>query len=258
MYKPRLIKSLYSLALQFVYRCWDYRLREYTLPVKKKGSIVFKIFDYGRLCRFRASTFERKEPETLKWIDGFDPRDSLLDIGANIGVYSLYAAKRGVHVVALEPDCLNFALLIQNIRLNECSDLIRAYPFALNNNSGVFPLFVSEGEWGTAGNSCGEAINHEGKSFEAKYVQQTYGISCLDLIQLLDTPVNHLKVDVDGNEGLIIDAASALLTSPSLKSILIELSENRPDYDHCIRLIKSYGFILNNIEGANHIFKRYA
>ena len=244
--------------LQSASRCWDYRLSEYTLPAKRRGAVAFKIFDYGRMCRYRSHTFEYKEPETLEWIDGFDPRDSLLDIGANIGMYSLYAAQRGNQVIALEPDCLNFALLVQNIRLNEYDDLISAYPFALNNNSGVLPLFVSRGEWGTAGNSFGEAIDQEGNSFKAKYVQHTYGISCQDLIQLMEVPVNHLKIDVDGNEGLILKAASALLTSPSLKSILIELSGNRPDYGHCIELIHSHGFILYKTERSNHLFKRYA
>jgi len=126
----------------------------------------------------------------------------------------------------------------------------------LNSNSGVFPLFVNQGDWGTAGNSLGEPIDQDGNPFQAKYEQTTYGISCQDLVDLINAPINHIKIDVDGNEGLILNAASALLSSPSLKSMLIELSQNRPDYNQCIQLIKSYGLTLQEVAHSNHIFTK--
>ena len=58
-----------------------------------------------------------KEPETLNWISSFDPGDNLLDIGANIGIYSPFAAARNHKVISLEPDALNYALLNLNIIL---------------------------------------------------------------------------------------------------------------------------------------------
>ena len=47
----------------------------------------------GKITRYRAVTFEDKEPETLNWIESFYPKDNFLDIGANIGIYSIYAEK---------------------------------------------------------------------------------------------------------------------------------------------------------------------
>ena len=91
-----LLRRLHSSVLSFASVVWDYRLQKYSLPVLRGRKTVFRIFDFGRICRYRASTFESKEPETLAWIDGFKKNDSLLDIGANIGMYSLYAAKKGV------------------------------------------------------------------------------------------------------------------------------------------------------------------
>ena len=44
---------------------------------------------------FRATTFETKEPETLEWIDTIPKNSVLWDIGANVGLYSLYAARHG-------------------------------------------------------------------------------------------------------------------------------------------------------------------
>ena len=87
-----------------------------TQPVfSKDNDQLFKIYDYGEICRYRASSFLYKEPETIRWIDSFEVEDSFLDIGANIGIYSLYAATKGIKATCIEPDALNFALLNMNI-----------------------------------------------------------------------------------------------------------------------------------------------
>ena len=79
----------------------------------------------------RAKTFEVKEPDTLERIDSLEEGDTLLDIGANIGIYSIYCALRGVRTVCIEPDALNFALLILNTRLHSLGGLINSYCVAV-------------------------------------------------------------------------------------------------------------------------------
>ncbi len=69
--------------------------------------------------RFRAETFSSKEPETLEWIDGMPPGSVLWDIGANVGLYSCYAAAaRGCRVVSFEPSLFNLEMLARNVYLN--------------------------------------------------------------------------------------------------------------------------------------------
>ena len=71
------------------------------------------------LNRFRIDTFSTKEPETLEWIEGIPQGSVLWDIGANVGLYTCYAAKaRGCHVFAFEPSVFNLELLARNIFLN--------------------------------------------------------------------------------------------------------------------------------------------
>ena len=41
---------------------------------------------------WRAQTLFSKEPETIKWINGFNAQDIFLDVGANVGMYTIYAA----------------------------------------------------------------------------------------------------------------------------------------------------------------------
>ena len=47
---------------------------------------------------WRARTYLTKEPETINWIDGFKKNEVFFDVGANIGLYSIYAAKKNCKV----------------------------------------------------------------------------------------------------------------------------------------------------------------
>lgn len=68
------------------------------------------------LTHYRAKTFSTKEPETLEWLDTIPNEAVLWDIGANVGLYSIYAAKRGrVRVFSFEPSVFNLELLARNI-----------------------------------------------------------------------------------------------------------------------------------------------
>ena len=83
-----LLRPFYIPFLKTIDSLWDARLSS-VCNIKESGKEIFKVFDYGTTVRIRAFTFETKEPETLNWIRGFDAEDNLLDIGANIGIYSL-------------------------------------------------------------------------------------------------------------------------------------------------------------------------
>ena len=90
------------------------------------GDIVF--FTPSSTAVWRAHTLASKEPETLEWIASFQPGDVLVDVGANVGTYSIWAAKtRSVRVFAFEPESQNYALLNRNIFLNNLSENVTAY-----------------------------------------------------------------------------------------------------------------------------------
>ena len=89
----------------------------------------FSLATPNYLCHFRASTFSSKEPETLAWIDSFHEDSVFWDIGANIGLYSLYAARhKNCRVIAFEPSFFNLEILVRNINLNNLSPLISVVP----------------------------------------------------------------------------------------------------------------------------------
>ena len=68
---------------------------------------------------WRVTTLFTKEPGTIAWLDKeVKEGDVLFDIGANIGLYSVYAASKGAKVYAFEPHIINAAKLLLNTSLN--------------------------------------------------------------------------------------------------------------------------------------------
>ena len=103
----------------------------------------------NKLTRYRVDTFSTKEPETLEWIDSFSENSVLWDIGANIGLYSIYAAKkRDCQVCSFEPSVFNLELLARNIYLNKLQEQVTIIPIALNDKVGVCFFKMSNTDWG--------------------------------------------------------------------------------------------------------------
>src|SRR6267378_6461606 len=63
------------------------------------------------------------------------PGDIVFDVGANIGVFALCAAKQGAHVYAYEPIPATFELLQQNIHLHGLDNMVRPRNIGLSDRS---------------------------------------------------------------------------------------------------------------------------
>ena len=172
-YKNGLFSNYFS-------KLWDVRLTK-KISVKENNIEIFKIYDYGKITRMRASTFTTKEPETLDWIKTFNKEDKLIDIGSNIGIYALYAAKKGIEVVAIEPDALNHALLSLNILLNNLGKKITPYSIAIHEEEKFSKLFLQSALWGGALNSFDNTLDQFGSKYLPIHSQGVFGLP-LDLL----------------------------------------------------------------------------
>ena len=189
----------------------------------------------------RAKTFELKEPETLDWIDGMSDADVLIDIGSNIGLYSVYAGLRGITTYAVEPDALNFALLNLNINKNGLGERVVAFCVALHDHTCISTLAKQYLEWGGA-LSCFEGnTDQHGNSFKSIHQQGAFGLSLDNFCKLGKINPTHIKLDVDGNELLVLSGARECLSNTSLRSVLIELDETNPDHDSCVDMLEKSG-----------------
>lgn len=196
----------------------------------ERGTVRFYCLD--SLPLWRAETLLTKEPETIEWIDTMDDGDVLFDIGANVGVYTLYAAiNRKVKVLAFEPLAANYYLINRNIEENDLSDVATAYCMALNDNDMISSLHIQNTGFGSAVSSFDEPIDHNGDRFTAKFKQGMVGMSLDSFIAKFQPAFpSHIKIDVDGIEDKIIKGAKKTLADARLKSVSIELDENRPEY----------------------------
>ena len=191
----------------------------------------------------RAQLLHSKEPETLAWIDSFTPGEVLYDIGANIGVFSLYAAlHRNCDVYAFEPDAKNYVCLNQNILLNGLGRRVKALNVGLHDRTCIEFLQLHGLESGAALHALGEAIDWRKNRFQPKFEQSVIAFSLDEFIERFGAPLpNHIKLDVDGNEDKIIRGGRRTFSNPAMKSLLIEIDENDRAL---IELIESCGLKL--------------
>jgi len=83
--------------------------------------------------------------ETRLFLDTIRPGDTVVDVGANVGYYTLLAAEAvgpTGRVFAFEPDPVAFALLEDNVRLSGATNVI-AEQKALSNEPGSIKLFLA-------------------------------------------------------------------------------------------------------------------
>jgi FkbM family methyltransferase len=199
---------------------------------------TIKFFCPGKIPEWRAQTLLTKEPETIEWINTFNDKDILWDIGANVGVYTLYASLRNISVMSFEPSPSNYYLLNRNIEINNMSDKISALCIAFNDTTKLDSFYMANTELGSALNSFGEAIDWKGEPFTAYFKQAMIGFSIDDFIKQFNPRFpNHIKIDVDGIEDKIIKGAKHTLSDKRVKSVLVELDSNRENY--CKEVIDS-------------------
>jgi hypothetical protein len=77
------------------------------------------------------------------------------------------------------------------------------------------------------------------------------------LVDELNFVPSLLKIDVDGNEPLVINGAKKLLENKDLKEILIEIDEGKEEHKRLIDVIKSNQFKIKSIFSFKRLAKNY-
>ena len=194
------------------------------------------------ITKWRIHTLKKKEPVTFEWINSFTEKDVFVDVGANMGGYSLYAGvKKRSTVYAFEPECLNYSTINQNIFLNGVQNLVKAFPLSISDKVGAGVLNVYDFRAGSSCHQLNEAVNFKGNNASPFFTQGTFSVTLDYLVftKMIQQPTK-LKIDVDGFEPQVIKGAMRTLLSVS--SMIVEVNKNLPEHVEMISTILKLGF----------------
>jgi FkbM family methyltransferase len=173
-----------------------------------------------------------KEPFTIEWIHSrIAANDVLYDVGANVGAYSLVAARKpggGARVYSFEAGYANLAALTANVALNGLGGQVMPMPVALSDRTGTDVFNLRDLEPGGARHALGaDTLPEAGATL---FPQPVLVFRLDDLIAQFQLPEpNHIKLDVDGGELAVLAGAARTLASPALRTVLIEVSTSLSD-----------------------------
>lgn len=205
---------------------------------------MLKFWCFGGWSSYRAQSATEKEKATILWIDTFENNSIFWDIGANIGVFSLYAGgTKKISVLGFEPSASNFAVFVKNIELNALDDVITPLQLALSSQTKIDYLHMQTNAPGNTGAQFGEEAEKN------VFKQGVLGFSIDEFIEQFGVEIpNYIKIDVDGLEKEILVGAEDLLKRNELKSIAVELTVGSSEQIEADVILKFNGFILEKSE----------
>jgi FkbM family methyltransferase len=182
--------------------------------------------------------------------------DLLIDIGANIGVYSVYAALRhpASRVVALEPEYANLHLLRDNIVMNGLSDRVDVFAVAISDRSRLSYLHVRDLTPGSALHT--ESHDRVSPAARTTCREGVFGQTLDDFCVETGLQPNCVKIDVDGNEPKVLAGGQRTLRAATLRSVLIELPGEAAARADCESQLARAGFIQQANGTGNSIWNR--
>lgn len=151
-----------------------------------------------------------------------EPNDVIVDIGANIGMFTLVASQRTRNkVFSFEPLPLNYEYLQRNIATNNCAN-VTTYNCAVSGMSKTEKLYLSKF---TGGNILYEHTCHTTEGQLDSYIV----VPCISLEDMMRDnnieQIDLLKLDCEGSEGSILSAASEV-TLLRIRKIVMEFHDN--------------------------------
>ena len=231
-----------ALNIIKTYKNWPTYFSDYYAITKRKN-IVYQLRN-GVMYKTRAKTADRTIINEM-WIHkiytpkGFEIKDSdtVVDIGAHIGFFSIFAstyAKQG-KVFAFEPTPENFAMLEENVRINNLKNILFLNQ-AVGGKDGKADIFLSEH------NTGGHSFFHTKKNSDKKITVPV--ISLQTLMKKYDLKIiDFLKMDCEGAEySILFNCPKEILQKISKISMEYHNIDDENNVDKLQIFLKQNGF----------------
>ncbi len=229
-------------AAKFVLGCQNWY--ESALPIATHKTPVRVILKNG--IRFESRSIYWADMYSIFFQKIYTPyylpieeNDVVVDIGANIGVFTIYAAFRTKNrVYAYEPFQDNYEALGQNIQANGLCN-VAPYRFAVSDKSGTELLFDAE-------SSQHYRLKKVALGATGKYVE----VPSITLKDIMDNEhldrIDFLKLDCEGSEGIIFQSTPEEYLK-RIRKIALEFHEDISKLKHnqIESLLREAGFSTN-------------
>jgi len=157
----------------------------------------------------------------------FKPSGIVVDIGAFVGMFSIKAAFSAKEVIAIEPSPETFKMLKSN-----CKNMsnIRLVNKALSSNPGITRLYLAR-------DTHSNTTIHKSKTYTE--------VEATTLDDLVDKPVDFIKIDAEGAELKILKGAERTLSYPGTKLAIAAyhyLANGEPELPYLVSYLKARRF----------------
>jgi len=228
-----------------------------------------EIVDGSYVYRFRCETprelnrclkMYAKEPGTCNWIKSMvKPGEVFFDIGANIGVYTIMAARRvspGGKVYSFEPHVANLRRLIDNVIYNNLQTTVVPCGCPLHFEERVSDFVYDSARAGTSKSQFGMVDTAMPNAPELTISELKFSTTVDRLLEsgFIRTP-QHIKIDVDGNELFILQGMKRLLDSAH-KPLTIQVEINPPHEEGIGAFMRAHGYVLKNQHYSRSAMRR--
>lgn len=158
--------------------------------------------------------------------------DLFVDVGANVGSYSILAASVQANVYSIEPVPHTFEILRKNVCINTFQAKIQLFNLGVGKEQGT--LYFTDNL---------DTVNHVVKQGIKNAVP--VGATTLDILCLNGVP-DLIKIDVEGFEGVVLEGSKNILSDPKLNALIVEMNDDNQEYGYNAQDIESmlagYGF----------------
>jgi FkbM family methyltransferase len=216
---------------------------EITFSTKKQRAKrwFFPRYAGGRLHEENVTRFLIQQLETAK---------CFVDVGSCLGYYAIIASKFLSHgiIFAFEMDAVNHAILIENVRLNGCTN-VHAIHMAISDQSGAI---VYDKHHDQRLDFTEYSILARGADFHAAQLESVEAVSLDDFFIEKDITPDVLKIDVEGAEMNVLTGMSELIRYHAPRLIIEVHSQKLPQFGHSaeevVGCLKRAGYSLWQID----------
>jgi FkbM family methyltransferase len=245
------------------------------MNIKKLMSFLYFCFQYSFYLTFNKLLFFRVNGKKITYVDSLStifqykeyfvdfvelPRlektDVIIDIGANVGISTLYFRKRypSNSINAYEPDPIIFKSLTKNLKNKN----VICYNRAVSNKSGKAMFETTGADTGkiisknklSQTNNSKEVIESK-KSKESKSIMEVEVVSLESIAQSQKGTIGLLKIDIEGHENNLLSSLTKVL--PNVKYFLLEFHTDEKEPQKLSKLLE----ILEKLEFRYYIESAY-